>query len=139
MAPGFGLARNFALIAGSVNQPYRKSDIERRVAKVPGLRAVRNLIRVQPPSAMDDRLRRELFRRIYGGDAMVPVASLVNPPVRIVVEHGRVTLTGVVTSRVDQVKVGIAARETLALRVDNRVEVESELRRRETTAPAWSI
>src|SRR5262245_6022737 len=42
-------------LVGSVNQPYRKDDIERRVARVAGVREVVNEIEVQPLSFNDDR------------------------------------------------------------------------------------
>jgi len=46
--------------------------------------------------------------------------------VRIVVDHGKVTLTGWVNSAVDRTLVGIAARDTLAFDVDNRVKIDGE-------------
>ena len=50
---------------------------------------------------------------------------------RVYVDRGRVTLVGVVGSRVEQVQVGHIARGTLAFSVTNLVEVESEVRQRE--------
>ena len=54
---GVALRDGYVLLAGSVNQPYRSSDIEKRVAKVPGVRAIENAIEVQSVSSFDDRLR----------------------------------------------------------------------------------
>src|SRR4026209_2227998 len=53
-------------LVGSVNQPARTVDTDRRVAGVAGVRAVVNTIEVQPVSFNDDRLRAELVRAIYG-------------------------------------------------------------------------
>jgi osmotically-inducible protein OsmY len=90
------------------------------------VREIRNEIRIAPTSIYDDRLRVQLYRRIYGDDMFVRYSNWANPPIRIVVEHGRVTLTGVVNSPVEQVRLGMIARGTLAFGVDNQVEVESE-------------
>ncbi len=90
------------------------------------MRDIRNEIRVAPTSIFDDRLRVQLYRRIYGDDMFVRYANWADPPIRIVVENGRVTLTGVVTRPVEQVRLGMIARGTLAFGVNNRVEVDSE-------------
>ncbi len=114
------------LLQGSVRQPWLKDALDRRIALVEGVRDIRNELRVAPSSTFDDRLRAELYRRIYGDDLFVRYSSWANPPIRIVVENGKVTLTGVVNDTVEQVKLGMIARGTLAFRVDNLVEVESE-------------
>ena len=111
---------------GSVRQPWRRTDIEDRVARLEGIRELHNEIRVQPVSAFDDRLRRELYQEIYGSGMFQRYASFANPPIRIVVERGHVTLTGLVNSRVEKVKLESIARGTLAFRVDNQVEVERD-------------
>lgn len=115
------------VLTGSVQQGFHRNDIEDQVTRVKGVRQVENRIKVQPTSLFDDRLRRELYAKIYG-NVLGPWASHVNPPVRIVVERGRVTLTGSVLSRVEQVKLGMVARETLAFGVDNQVEIEGSRR-----------
>ena len=56
----------------------------------------------------------------------VRYAGWADPPIRIVFENRRVTLTGVVTSPVEQLRPGMIARGTLAFDVSNQVEVESE-------------
>ena len=123
-----GVEDGVVLLRGSVNQPYRKTDIEKRVAKIPGVKGVKSEIRVQPLSPFDDRLRRELVHRIYGDERFVQYASWAHPPIRIIVDRGRVTLTGVVGSTVEQQLVGHIARGTLAFAVDNQVKLESELK-----------
>jgi hyperosmotically inducible protein len=113
-------------LGGSVRQPYRRQDIETRVAKIAGVREIHNDIAVQSVSSHDEDLRQYLYRAIYGGGALASPGSVVNPPVHIVVDRGRVTLTGYVTSRVEKALVGSIARQTLAFAVDNRLEVEGE-------------
>ena len=114
------------LLSGSVREPWLKDELEKRVAKVTGVTNLKNEIRVQPLSFNDERLRLQIARSIYGGDLLGPYASWANPPVRIIVENGHVTLTGVVGSNVERQLAGIRARQTLAFSVDNKIELESE-------------
>jgi hyperosmotically inducible protein len=116
-----------------VHQPWLKDAFDRRVAEVAGVRDIKNEIRIAPASTFDDRLRAQLYRRIYGDDMFVRYSNWATPPIRIVVENGRVTLTGLVGSSVEQVRLGMIARGTLAFKVTNAVEVESE--RPKETAP----
>jgi hypothetical protein len=112
-------------LVGSVYRPWHRRDIEQRVARVPGVRELHNQIRVQPASGFDDDLRRQLYARIYGR-VLPQFAGSPDPPVRIVVERGHVTLTGFVNSRVEKVMLESAARGTMAFGVSNQVQVESE-------------
>jgi osmotically-inducible protein OsmY len=123
-----GVEDGVVILRGSVNQPNRKTDIEDRVAGIPGVKGLKSEIRVQGVSSFDDRLRRELVRRIYGDERFAQYASWVHPPIRIVVDKGRITLTGVVGSAVEQRLVGHIASGTLAFGVDNQVKLESDLR-----------
>jgi len=132
-----GVDEGVVTLRGSVNQPYRKTDIERRVAGIAGVKDVRSEIRVQGVSSFDDRLRRELVHRIYGDERFVQYASWAHPPIRIIVDKGRITLTGLVGSAVEQQLVGHIARGTLAFSVDNQVKLESDLRA-EPTRKAYS-
>lgn len=124
---GVAVEDGVVTLVGSVRQPWRKDDLDRRVARVEGARELRNQIRVQPTSTFDDRLRLQLYRRIYGNGLFVRYASFPDPPIRIVVENGRVTLTGVVNSRVERAVLDSIARGTLSFGVDNQVQVESEI------------
>jgi hyperosmotically inducible protein len=126
----YGVQDGVVLLRGSVQMPYRRTSLEKRVAAVPGVRAVVNEIRVQPVSIFDDDIRRRLVRAIYGDWRFVQYAHRADPPIRIVVENGRVTLAGVVVSRVEQVLLGHIARQSvLAFDVKNEVQVESEIDR----------
>jgi hyperosmotically inducible protein len=114
------------VLQGSVQQPWRKKDLDSLVAAIPGVREVRDEISVQSLSPFDDRLRRQIYRGIYGNTSAVMGRYVgdPDPPVRIVVDNGRVTLTGYVSSPVEQAQVGNVARQTLAFAVDNRVKVD---------------
>lgn len=113
------------VLNGSVRRGYTRNDIVDRVSRIEGLRGLRDGIAVQSVSQFDDRLRRQLYFQIYG-ERFTHFANPANPPVRIVVDRGRVTLTGSVPSNVDRVMIGHIARDTMAFKVDNRLEVDSE-------------
>jgi hyperosmotically inducible periplasmic protein len=126
---GVGVDDGVVTLVGSVYQPWRRDELVDRVARLTGVREIKNELRVQPASIFDDRLRAQLYRRIYGNEMFVRYASFVNPPIRIVVENGKVTLTGVVNSNVERVVLGSIANGTLAFSVDNQVQIESEIRK----------
>src|SRR4051794_41394867 len=55
-----------ATLSGRVTQPFKKSDLEKRVADVEGVRQVNNQVAVLPLSSFDDQLRYRIARAIYG-------------------------------------------------------------------------
>lgn len=123
---GVGVQNGVVTLKGSVLQPYRKQEIERLVSQLEGIGQIRNEIRVQPASSFDDRLRLQLYNQIYGRGVLQRFGSMTSPPVHIVVENGNITLTGLVGSQVEKVKLESIARGLLAFRVDNQIEVEGE-------------
>ena len=90
------------VLSGWVTMPYKKTDIERRVARVDGVTAVKNDIQVLPVSQFDDELRFRIARAIYGNSSFWNYAAMANPPIHIVVNRGHVTLTGTVNSNVER-------------------------------------
>jgi len=97
-------------LLGQVVNPTLKSDAGNVVKKIEGVEKVDNQIEVLPTSPMDDRLRRSLYRAIYGYPAMQKYALPVIKPIRIIVKNGNVTLEGVVDSDADKNLAGIRAR-----------------------------
>jgi len=89
-------------LSGKVTMPYKKKDIEKRVARIDGVRELRSDIAVLPVSQFDEELRYKISRAIYGNPSFWTYAAMANPPIHIIVENGRVTLTGVVNSQVDR-------------------------------------
>jgi osmotically-inducible protein OsmY len=120
-----GVEDGVAVLRGSVRNDTRRDDIERVVAGVPGLRDVKNEIKVQSASFFDERLRRQIYFAIYS-NRLRPFAGRWDAPVRIIVDNGRVTLTGWVNSNVDRQVLGNLANSTLAFAVDNRIKVDGE-------------
>ena len=114
-------------LTGKVTMPYKRDDIEKRVAKVDGVRSVNDQITVLPVSQFDDELRYRIARSIYNNSNFWNYATMVNPPIHIVVEHGRVTLTGVVQSNVDRMLARSLATQFGALSVSNELKTDAEV------------
>ena len=89
-------------LSGKVTMPGKREEIGKRVAAVEGVTTVKNEIDVLAPSPSDDDLRRRVARAIYGNAAFWRYASMPTPPIRILVERGRVTLTGNVATESDR-------------------------------------
>ena len=115
-------------LTGKVTMPYKRDDIEKRVAKVNGVITVRDQITVLPVSQFDDELRYRISRSIYGNSNFWNYAIMANPPIHIVVEHGRVTLTGVVGSEVDRMLARSLATQFGAFSVTNELKTDAEMR-----------
>jgi len=96
-------------LLGQVTKPTLKSDAEGAVKRIEGVEKIDNQIEVLPLSPMDDRLRQNLYRAIYGYPALQRYAMPVLKPIRIIVKNGHVTLEGVVDSQADKNIAGIRA------------------------------
>ena len=114
-------------LTGKVTMPYKRDDIEKRIAKVDGVRSVSDQISVLPVSQFDDELRYRIARSIYNNSNFWNYAIMPNPPIHIVVEHGRVTLTGVVQSNVDRMLARSLATQFGALSVTNALKTDAEV------------
>lgn len=90
-------------LLGAVVRPSLKSDAEGVVKHVEGVTQVINEIKVLPPSPMDDRIRRAVYRAIYQDPALsTRYAFRAVPSIHIIVEGGHVTLEGVVANEMDK-------------------------------------
>ncbi len=96
-------------LGGAVVDPTLKSDAERAVKHIEGVEKVTNRVEVLPVSPMDDGLRRQLYRAIYGYPALQKYAMPPIKPIRIIVKSGRVALEGVVDTESDKNVVGLRA------------------------------
>jgi len=115
-------------LSGKVTMPFKRRDIERRVSRIDGVRTVRDQIAVLPVSIFDDDLRVSIARSIYGNANFWNYGIMANPPIHIVVEHGRVTLTGVVNSEVDRMLARSLASQFGAFSVTNNLRTDAEVR-----------
>ena len=116
---------------GWVDTPTKKSEIEERLAQVPGVRDVHNDLRLQGFSSGDRRLLAEVFGRIYADPLFERWAGRPDPPVRVFVARGRITLAGTVGTNVEKVAAGNIARGTLGFSVNTQLQVEGDARRQE--------
>jgi hyperosmotically inducible protein len=134
MLPYFGVFDNIAFkvdgdtvtLLGQVVRPTLKSDAERVVKRIEGVSKVDNQIEVLPASPIDDRLRLQLYRAIYGYPALEKYALGVQKPIRIIVKNGHVTLEGVVDNEGDKNFAFIRANGVPGIfGVTNNLQVES--------------
>jgi osmotically-inducible protein OsmY len=86
---------------GQVTRPVLKSDAEAVVKSIEGVTVV-NKIEVLPLSPMDDRVRRAVYRAIYGYSALSHYSIQPVPSIHIIVKNGNVTLEGVVDNEIDK-------------------------------------
>jgi len=149
----FEVAGDTVTLGGDVTHPVLRNEAAKDVEAVPGVARVVNAIEVLPVSFADDRLRHEVFLRIYRdnflskygtpvapfgpgargrGRALRAVASdralglepLGNYAIHVVVKGGRVTLYGLVDNAVDRDKAALDARSVFGVMgVENRIEV----------------
>lgn len=120
-------------LTGKVTMPYKRKDLEARIARIDGVRGVRNEIGVLPVSPFDDDLRYRVARAIYGNPSFWNYASMANPPIHILVEHGHVTLTGVVNNNVERMLARSLATGLGGLSVTNALRTDQEVAARQAT------
>jgi hyperosmotically inducible periplasmic protein len=135
MLPYFSVFDNLAYkvdgynvtLMGQVTRPTLKSDAENVVKRIEGVEHVDNQIEVLPPSSMDDGLRMQLYRAIYGFPALQKYALGVQQPIRIIVKNGKVTLEGVVDNENDKNVANIQASSVPGVfSVTNNLQVASK-------------
>jgi hyperosmotically inducible periplasmic protein len=115
-------------LTGKVTMPYKRDEIEKRVAKIDGVREVRDRIDVLPVSRFDDALRYRIARSIYGNPNFWNYAIMANPPIHIVVEHGRVTLTGVVMNDMERTIARSLVDQFGVMSVSNQLKTDEEVK-----------
>ncbi len=133
MLPYLGVFDNLAFkvdgykvtLIGQVTRDTLKSDAERAVKSIEGVEQVDNQIEVLPVSINDDRLRRRLYRAIYGFGPLQKYSLGVHQSIRIIVKNGHVTLEGVVNNEGDKNMAGIRANGVSGVfSVKNNLQVE---------------
>jgi hyperosmotically inducible protein len=107
----FQVEGHTVILSGYVTSQHSvtKSDAENAVKHIEGVEKVVNKIEVLPPSPMDDRIRMEAYRAIYGYGPLFKYANMTIPSIHIIVKNGHITLEGVVDSESDKNIAGIRA------------------------------
>ena len=136
MLPFYGVFDNLAYkvspdgtvtLLGEVSRPTLKSDAENVVKRIEGVERVDNQIKVLPTSPNDDRIRRAVYRAIYGNEVLSQYALRAVPPIHIIVENGNVTLEGVVARQMDKQVAEMQAKSVPGVfSVNDNLKVEEE-------------
>ena len=114
-------------LRGKVTMPFKKEEIGRRAQAAAPEYSFTNEIDVLPASVHDDALRKRVARAIYGNAAFWRQAAMANPPIHIIVERGRVTLTGVVPTEVDRALARSLATGLGELSLTNGLKTDAEV------------
>ena len=115
------------VLTGSVTHEYEAIKIAQLVSRVHGVKEIQNQIEVLPASTLDNRLRVELAKNIYGNPLFWNYAIQNNPPVRIIVNNLHITLAGVVFSEVERrVAADIVQHTVGVLTFRNNLAIEGE-------------
>lgn len=117
----------YVTLSGRVTLPYKASDIEERVARIDGVKGVQNTLTLLPVSSFDDRLRLGIARALYTDPALSMYGLGANPSSHVIVEHGRVTLDGVVNNEMDKAITNSVARSFQAFGVTNELKTSDEV------------
>lgn len=113
-----------ATLGGSAYGPVDADSAVAVAANTKGVKDVVNEIRVDPPSPMDDRIRRAVYRAVYGFPSLNRYAIDPAQPIRIAVQNGNVTLYGVVDRQADKDAAGIQANSVSGVfKVTNLLQV----------------
>lgn len=136
MLPFYGVFDNLAYkvdpdgtvtLMGQVARPTLKSDAENVVKHIEGVEKVVNNIEVLPTSFNDDRIRRGVYRAIYGNSVLSQYQLRAVPPIHIIVKGGHVTLEGVVARAMEKQVAGIQANGVSGVfSVTNNLRVEEK-------------
>jgi osmotically-inducible protein OsmY len=106
---GVQVHNGVVLVTGMVVNPVDKDSALDLVKNTAGVRDVIDKIQVAPVSPMDNRIRRDEERAVYGTPQLNRYALNPAKPIRIVVVNGHVTLEGVVDTKGDRDIAGLRA------------------------------
>jgi hyperosmotically inducible protein len=115
-------------LTGKVTMPHKRTDIEARVKALNGVRGVEDKIEVLPVSFFDDALRYRIARAIYSNPNFWYAANMSNPPIHVIVDHGHVTITGVVTNNMDKAIVRSLAGQSGAFSITMDLKTPEEVK-----------
>src|SRR5262249_18019524 len=117
------------VLRGEVLRPTTKSDAESRIRRIETVSNVVNDINVLPLSQFDNDVRIAVYRSLFNNSSSLSRYAVgANPSIHIIVENGRVTLKGVVSSTMDKQLASMAANHVFGVfSVDNQLHLESEM------------
>ena len=119
-----GVRDGVVTLGGHAYGPVDADSAVAVASNTKGVRDVINEIQVDPTSPMDDRIRIQAYRTIYGFPSLNKYAIDPAKPIRISVQNGNITLYGVVDSQSDKNAAGIRANTVPgAFKVTNNLQV----------------
>lgn len=89
-------------LEGAVTSRAKREQIETEVATAPGVRQIVNRLKVLGSSPGDEDLRHRVARAIYGHPSFRGYAAMSQPPIRVLVDAGRIRLAGDVRTTVER-------------------------------------
>ena len=99
----FSIDGDTVTLTGQASNYVLRNDAVSAVKHLTGVRTVNDQIEILPLSQFDNDIRLRLFRSIYRDSALNRYRLIrVQPPIRILVNNGNVTLAGVVDSEMDR-------------------------------------
>ena len=101
-AIGVSVHNGIATLEGHALGPVAKDSAVSLTRNTPGVKGVVDNIQVAPLSPMDNRIRVQTYRAIYGFSGLRRYDLVPSKPIRISVVNGHVTLYGVVDSQMDK-------------------------------------
>lgn len=119
-------------LGGHAYGPTDKDSAISLATHMRGVQGVVDEVEVDPVSPMDDRIRIQVARSVYGHPSLNKYAIDPGKPIRISVQNGKVTLFGVVDTQMDKDIANICANSVPGIfKVTNQLEVASEVPQRE--------
>jgi hyperosmotically inducible protein len=119
-----GVTNGTVTLNGWVNEPWHKSLFQHQVEKVAGVMVINNNITILPVSIFDDEIRARAARLIYDNYDFEPYALAMNPSIHIIVNNGKVTLEGYVTSRFQKTMAeSLINMNTNAMQITNNLQI----------------
>lgn len=121
-----GVTNGSVTLNGWVDDPWHRSLFEHQVEKVPGVTVIDNKITILPVSIFDDEIRARAAKLIYDNSDFEPYAMVMNPDIHIIVDDGKVTLEGYVTSRYQRNMAEYLINvDTNAMQIKNNLQIVS--------------
>jgi hyperosmotically inducible periplasmic protein len=112
-------------LSGDTVYDIPRDDALAIVARTPGVKDVVDDVKILPVSGFDDSIRVRTARAIYRDSVLGRYASDPVDPIRIVVDHGHVTLYGTVENTMDKNIAGIRANSVPgSFSVENKLVVD---------------
>ncbi len=122
----FEIKGDTVFLNGKVLNGPNKGMAENIVKDLPGVDHVVNNIEILSGSSFDDSIRASLLRSI-ASSGMSRYVGTINPPVRLIVDHGKITLEGYVANRSDSDLMNVLANGVSgAFSVTNNLKVDKQ-------------